>query len=610
MTISERCTLSNLWYIFGPLDREDPTDGIPGCEIPESLVIKGRRLPSTIMEVRNNLDLTFLLNGAQEGKTAWVFIPFIVNQPGTIMFGIGAGLWFEAFVDGKPLMDTLGTGNKAWPPSCGNHRREIEMTAGKHLLSVRVISGPVEPGLCVAAGTTEDIDSVVALADEARPNSLTTIVDFAVPNGTVKPLHGVNNGPVTNGSLMDVSENYRELAIPWVRIHDSNCPHPREVDIPQIFPDENADPENPANYDFSRTDTYLKSILDIGAKIVYRLGTSIEHTPVKYYIYPPKDFTRWAKVCIGIIKHYNHGWANGFNYGISHWEIWNEPEGPQMWLGTEEQYLELYAVASTMIKKFDHTIKIGGFASADPRGSMVLHFLEYCRKHDLPLDFFSWHSYAHMPSTIESNAIMIRSLLDRYGFKTTESHLNEWNLWPDWEMNRLSRSDQAHYRRDRFERQKNEVGASFSVSTLIRLQDAKVDVANYFDGQPHNYYCGLFDLYGVPQKTYTAFHAFRTLLDYPERVQTQSKDDCVDSLAVIDSNRNRATILLAKYGGKASIDHHILLKNLPLKFDRYELQMIDRDHQGEIIKSEKIGVEKKIVIPLREYAVAKIVLMA
>ena len=60
-----------------------------------------------------------------------------------------------------------------------------------------------------------------------------TTVDFATPTGAVKPLHGLNNGPVGFGAVLDNSHRFRELGVPWARLHDTNWPHPREVDVPQ-----------------------------------------------------------------------------------------------------------------------------------------------------------------------------------------------------------------------------------------------------------------------------------------------------------------------------------------------------------------------------------------
>ncbi len=61
--------------------------------------------------------------------------------------------------------------------------------------------------------------------------------DFSTSVGTLKPLHGLNNGPINFGSMLDNRHRFRELGVPWVRLHDTNWPHQREVDMPQIFPD-------------------------------------------------------------------------------------------------------------------------------------------------------------------------------------------------------------------------------------------------------------------------------------------------------------------------------------------------------------------------------------
>lgn len=58
--------------------------------------------------------------------------------------------------------------------------------------------------------------------------------------------------------------------------------------------------------------------------------------------------------------------ADGYHFGITHWEIWNEADGyedpmeNQMWRGTFDQYLELYGVASTYLKSKFPELMIGG----------------------------------------------------------------------------------------------------------------------------------------------------------------------------------------------------------------------------------------------------------
>ena len=103
-------------------------------------------------------------------------------------------------------------------------------------------------------------------------------IDTSRKIGPIKPVHGVNNGPTSFGGLTDLSRSYKAAGFPYARMHDPEYPHPTAVDIPQIFPDFSADETDPANYVFENTDAALKAIVDCGTQIIYRLGTSIEHT--------------------------------------------------------------------------------------------------------------------------------------------------------------------------------------------------------------------------------------------------------------------------------------------------------------------------------------------
>ncbi len=172
-------------------------------------------------------------------------------------------------------------------------------------------------------------------------------VDFDKVIGTIKPLNGVNRGPVAGGGRVQVIDQQKALGLHSIRTHDSHWPNSDVIDIHALFPDFNADPANPESFDFPLTDEYIAAILKTGAKVIYRLGETIEHTSKKRYVHPPKDDDKWAQICRGIIRHYNEGWAHGFHYGIEYWEIWNEPENrPVMWTGDDAQFLRLYQVAA------------------------------------------------------------------------------------------------------------------------------------------------------------------------------------------------------------------------------------------------------------------------
>lgn len=345
-----------------------------------------------------------------------------------------------------------------------------------------------------------------------KPYFTSIAVNPASRVGTIRPLHGINNGPICFGGLVDLSTRHRELGVPIVRLHDCGWPHPVVVDVPAIFPDFAADAGNPASYRFDKTDDYLQSIINVGAQIVYRLGTSIEHTKRKYHVHPPQDARKWADICVHIIRHYNDGWAGGFRHNIRYWEIWNEPDvGKLMWSGTFEDYIRLYAATSRAIKEYDSHLSVGGPAAAFPTGTFLADFVAACQKEALPLDFCSWHTYTSSPEDLADNARHVRELLDRHGFQRAESHLNEWNYGFDW------RNEES--RRRSFTKLQGLEGASFCAAALTLFQDSPLDVANYYTGDTQ--WFGLFDPYGVPRKTFYAFKAFRLLLETPNRVSIE-----------------------------------------------------------------------------------------
>ena len=370
--------------------------------------------------------------------------------------------------------------------------------------------------------------------------------------GLFKPLHGVNNGPIAYGSLVNVSRFYREMKVPFVRLHDTNWPHPREVDIHTIFPNFEADENDPQSYDFARTDEYIRTIVETGAQIIYRLGESIEHTTRKYYVHPPRDFAKLARVCIGIIRHLNEGWADGHHFGIRHWEIWNEPDNPDhkgnpMWTGTPDQYFELYDVASRAIKAHDATLQVGGYAATMVNPEFAAQFFDFCRAKKPPLDFFSWHSYAPNLELIESNARTIRAQVTDAGYPDAQMHFNEWNfvppMPPEFQCFAPGQEEQVEIF---FETAKGEMGASFDAAALITMQDLPIDIANFYDGQPLSYF-SLFNAYGVPQKNYYAFRAFAELLETPHRVRIEGTNNSNLRAAAGISPDGKMGVLLANF---------------------------------------------------------------
>ena len=382
-----------------------------------------------------------------------------------------------------------------------------------------------------------------------------TNLEFNLSNraGKIKRMNAVNNGP-TNPGVRNVKTNfeaYKSLNIPYARNHDASfyTPYGGEhiVDVHRIFKDFSADENDPASYIFEPTDKYLANTLNAGTKIFYRLGAAIEHR-YKYGTRVPADFAKWARICEHIIRHYNEGWANGFEYGIEYWEIWNEPDccNPDgtnpCWQGTDDEFIELYLVASKHLKKCFPNLKIGGPAFCDPQATeFKLKFLDAVREKGGVLDFFSYHWYGSAIAgkapegwpAFEETVKYAREFLDAKGFAGVETILNEWNYIKGW------LGDDWRYST---ENEKNLKGSAFVLGTMITAQNSPVDMLMYYDARP----CGMNGLFELEtykcQKPYYSFEIFRRLAQLGTQVPTEYYNDEIYSIAATDGESYAAAI--------------------------------------------------------------------
>ena len=378
-------------------------------------------------------------------------------------------------------------------------------------------------------------------------------VDFPQIIGKIKPMHGICNAPLC-GTDNKLFHYLGKAGIPFSRLHDTGGRYGGGcfVDINNIFRDFEADPADPAAYDFAFTDWLLDQLHKQGVEPFYRLGTTIEnsHQIKAYYIYPPKDYQKWAKICEGIIRHYNEGWADGFFYNIRYWEIWNEPDNePEidanpMWKGTKEEYYQLYETTACYLKTKFPSIKIGGYGScgfyalnqidvsetahSSARVDYFLtffeEFLQYLSscKQKIPFDFFSWHSYAGAADN-QRYAAYVREKLDSYGFTETESILNEWN--PGIE-HRGTAKDAARI-----------------AAMMCAMEQSSVDCCIYYDGQVHSSYGGLFDpVHLTVFKAYDAFCAFQQLYQLKNEVHCTVSGGTLHACAASDGCTNAVLI--------------------------------------------------------------------
>lgn len=425
-------------------------------------------------------------------------------------------------------------------------------------------------------------------------------VDFKVIKGKVKPLHGVNNGPLTRSFTKNASQWFKDASIPYSRLHDTEGTYGAGhfVDVPAIFKNFDADPDDPASYHFEHTDVYLKAIQKCGTKIIYRLGVSIEnwaeHGGVAMHILPPTDYIKWAKICAGIIRHYNDGWANGYHMDIQYWEIWNEPESKAMWNGTLEEFNEFYVTAASYLKQEFPKLKFGGYASIgfypvtraeqpyyceEPLISLIdklRAFLSLVKERNAPLDFFSWHLYSNDPEEYRIHAKAAEEILKEYGFNKTESILDEWNR----EVIAYSFDSER---------------AALTAAVLCVLQETSVSIATYYDAQFGVGHNGLFGRNEVNKmirlKSFYAMKAFGHLYCLGNSASIIC-DQGVYGCAAI--NDNEAAVLLVNCCGS----EECIKTNISGLFDTnvsVTTYSLDEENNLEAVKFEKISSEKLVL---------------
>jgi hypothetical protein len=355
----------------------------------------------------------------------------------------------------------------------------------------------------------------------------------------VKPVNGVGQPPMADALRSWQMFHYlREAGIPYSRLHDVGgwLGGGLYVDVPNLFPDFDADETDPASYRFAFTDSLLEALADNGVEPYFRLGVTIENW-VEYpgslpplRTFPPKDPAKWARICEHVIRHYTEGWAGGCRMKIDYWEIWNEPDGSPRgdgccWHGSFDEFTRLYGVAATYLKAAFPHLKIGGYGScgfyagvgsdhvpAANSSPQMTYFVECARRflaaamdNGWPLDFFSFHSYSP-PREALRQVRFADELLDRFGFTRDrcERHFNEW--LPYVSNDNLGGALQ-----------------SAGIATeMIGLQNGPCDLACLYDAR-----CGvgpyspLFNpLTFQPHKAYYAFTAFNELRKRRTAVET------------------------------------------------------------------------------------------
>ena len=279
-----------------------------------------------------------------------------------------------------------------------------------------------------------------------------------------------------------------------------------------------------------------------------------------------------------MIRHYNEGWADGYQLNIKYWEIWNEPDldpddstNKRTWGGTQAQFFDLYEIAAKHLKSCFPNLRIGGPALAH-REDWASAFLAEMSKRNVPLDFFSWHIYCTEPWHMIDKAERMKKLLVNNGYGDTETILNEWNYVRGWTEDFKYSIMAIHGIK----------GAAFTMACISEVQRSDaLDMLMYYDTRP-SAFCGAFDYYSFePLKGYYPLMWYGKFYDMDAYVPCLSDEKNLYTLCGVDKD-GKLLCVVTHY----SEDDSTPAADVKLDFGRegkFEVYLLDADHDGELV---------------------------
>lgn len=401
-------------------------------------------------------------------------------------------------------------------------------------------------------------------------------VDFSAATGRIRPeLHSSGCAPrLYPRAIRHDDADIRAMGCHATRTHDWALWNngQRIVDTHFVFPLMHLDPKDPRNYFFKATDEALRLSKDIGLRILYRLGSSIEHTEgVHFNVLAPDDHAKYAEVLAGIMRHYLKGWADGFRWAdaFQGWEIWNEPDGttncyviPECketdWIKRRDwhkpRFCKFFATVLKRLKGEFPDQKIGGPALCGAWKDYFRDLLLACRDEGVAPDFISWHCYGSDPDALMESIPMMRAELDELGFKKTRMMIDEWHYIRTWDGVHGDNSAPVAIRRAQNgpTGQCNIDSAAFNVYMLAKFQDTALDEAYWYGSNPMGSW-GWLNADGTLNKCWYSMKLFG---DFVKAAQTKVETSVnperptVAAVAGLSEDGRTASLVVADYRGK------------------------------------------------------------
>ena len=436
-----------------------------------------------------------------------------------------------------------------------------------------------------------------------KPECAVVRVDMSTTVPKSAKLHGICNGPISCGSNLSVL--FRDMKIPYIRNTNSDGEFSRYAfDISRIFPDKYADESKPESYNFSLTDKYIMGVYNCGAECIYRFGDSDKGAS-----WAMENPDKWVRVCLYIIKHYNDYWANGFCFGIKHFEIC--PMGNFSHLDSKSELFSLYEKAAKEIKLADESYLVGGM-SFDGCFDKTREFLKFCSQRNVPIDFVSVTAFGDDVISVCETCEKLEATIVNLGLYNTYIMISEWNYIKAPEKipaKKVIQNEGGEYSKEMkalFDAQKNIEGAAFCSALTVALSGIeRVKYACYYDAQPMiSPFCGIADRYGNPEKPYYAFCAYSSVAGMDEGVLaiSQQSADMSHSGVWVNAGKSgeRYKVLISSFDGAPFVD--LRLENIPDGVYCADIYMSDGVKNMERCDSVALsGIKKRLLLSTSKF---------
>ncbi len=153
------------------------------------------------------------------------------------------------------------------------------------------------------------------------------------------------------------------------------------------------------SFDWTRVDMFIDRLHEVGLRPFVECGFMPEAIASgKQTIFwwqgnvtPPREQGEWAELVSAFARH-EIGKRGLGEVRKWYFEVWNEPNLDGFWTGGQEGYFKLYETTAHALKAVDPKLKVGGPSTAGM--GWIPELLNFCKAHNVPIDFISSHSYA------------------------------------------------------------------------------------------------------------------------------------------------------------------------------------------------------------------------